>query len=299
MADPKKTAPRSAFKSFLVTIIATLFGVGFAALAGGDGIRAGDLPVYVVCAILAFAVNWLAFIPAAIAQTEKYYDLTGSLTYIAMIVTACFLSAPLDIRAIVIAAFVIIWATRLGTFLFSRISNDGGHDSRFDKIKINPPRFLVAWTLQAVWTIVTAAAALVVISTSDREPIGVFFWVGAAIWVAAFLTEVIADRQKSAFRSDPANKGKFISTGLWAWSQHPNYFGEIMLWTGAAIMAVPVLSGWSWLVFASPLLITLLLTKISGINMLDEAAKKKWGDDPAYQEYRRKTPVLIPRPPKS
>lgn len=286
-------------RSIAVVAFATALGLGFAALAGNEGVQVGDLPVYVICAIVAFMVNWLAFIPAALARTEKYYDMVGSLTYITMIVTACVLSVPLDTRAVVIAAMVLIWAIRLGSFLFLRIGKTGGHDSRFDKIKVNPPRFLAAWTLQAVWTIITAAAALVVISTDNREPIGVFFWIGFAIWLGAFLIEVIADRQKSAFRADPANDGDFIASGLWAWSQHPNYFGEIMLWTGAAIMAVPVLSGWSWLVFASPLLILLLLTKISGINLLDRAAKKKWGDDPAYQEYRRKTPVLIPRPPKS
>lgn len=283
--------------ALITVILATVFGLGFAWLAGGNGITAYGYPVFVICAAVAFAVNWLAFIPAAIAKTDKYYDLTGSFTYLAIIATACLLSAPLDLRAIVIAAMVVIWAARLGSFLFARIHKSGGTDDRFEKIKINPPRFLVAWTLQAVWTIITAAAALVIISASDREPIGIFFWVGAAIWVAAFTIEVVADRQKGAFKADPANKGRFIATGLWSWSQHPNYFGEIMLWTGAAIIALPVLSGWSFLVFASPLFITLLLTKISGINLLDKAAAKKWGDDPAYQEYRRKTSVLIPLPP--
>jgi steroid 5-alpha reductase family enzyme len=193
---------------------------------------------------------------------------------------------------------VVIWALRLGSFLFVRIGKSGGVDSRFDAIKVNPPRFLVAWSLQAVWTIITAAAALVVISATEQAVIDLFFWLGTAIWITAFMIEVVADRQKSAFKADPANKGKFISTGLWSWSQHPNYFGEIMLWTGAAIIAVPVLSGWSYLVFASPLFITLLLTKISGINLLDAAAEKKWGDDLQYQEYRRKTSVLVLRPPR-
>ncbi|GAA4641597.1 DUF1295 domain-containing protein [Pontixanthobacter gangjinensis] len=286
-------------KSLAVVVFATALGLGFAWLAGGNGITAFGYPVFVVCAAVAFAVNWLAFIPAAISQTEKYYDLTGALTYLTIIGTACVLSAPLDARAVVIAAMVVIWAVRLGSFLFVRIGKSEGGDSRFDAIRVNPPRFLVAWTLQAVWTIITAAAAVVVISTTNRVPLEIFFWIGSAIWVAAFLIEVIADHQKSVFKADPANEGKFISTGLWSWSQHPNYFGEIMLWTGAAIIALPVLSGWSFLVFASPLFITLLLTKISGINLLDKAAEKKWGDDPAYQEYRRKTSVLILRPPSN
>jgi steroid 5-alpha reductase family enzyme len=293
------TSSKQALHSLVVVLFATALGLGFAWLTGGNGAKAFGYPVFVICAATAFAVNWLAFIPAAIAQTEKYYDLVGAFTYFSIITSACILSAPLDTRAIVIAAMVVIWALRLGSFLFVRIGKSGGVDGRFDAIKVNPPRFLAAWTLQAVWTFITAAAALVVISATDRVPVGIWFWIGAVIWAAAFTVEVVADRQKSAFKSDPANSGKFISSGLWSWSQHPNYFGEIMLWTGAAIIALPVLSGWSYLVFASPLFITLLLTKISGINLLDKAAEKKWGDDPAYQEYRRKTSVLVLWPPRT
>ncbi|MEP2735904.1 MAG: DUF1295 domain-containing protein [Erythrobacter sp.] len=286
-------------RSLGVVLFATLLGTVFAWAAGSNGIQVSGLSVFVICAALAFAVNWLAFIPAAIARTEKYYDLIGAVTYISILVAACVLSAPLDLRAMVVAAMVAVWSLRLGTFLFKRIHGDGGIDKRFDKIKVNPPRFLIAWTLQAVWAIISASAAIVVISASDRMPLDIFFWIGAAVWIFGFAMEVIADRQKGAFKADPDNAGHFISTGLWSWSQHPNYFGEITLWTGIVIIAFPLLSGWSFLVFASPLFITLLLTKISGINMLDAAAEKRWGDDEDYQEYRRRTSVLIPLPPKA
>ncbi len=292
-------APKHGARNLITVISATALGLGFAWLAGRNGISAYGYPVVMICAAVAFAINWLAFIPSAIAQSDKFYDLTGAVTYLSIIGVACWLSAPLDMRAIVIAVMVAIWSLRLGAFLFVRIGKSGGTDARFEAIKVNPLRFLIAWTLQAVWAIITAAAALVIISTQDRVPLDIFFWLGAAIWLAAFLVEVIADQQKSAFKAEPANAGKFISTGLWSWSQHPNYFGEIMLWTGAAIIALPLLSGWSFLVFASPLFITLLLTKISGINLLDKAAAKKWGDDPAYAEYRRKTSVLVLRPPRA
>ena len=292
------TSYKKGLRSLAVVLLATAFGLGFAWLASSNGITAYGYPVPVICAAIAFAVNWLAFIPSAIARTEKFYDLVGAITNFSMISAACVLSAPLDTRAIVIAAMVVIWALRLGSFLFVRIAKSGGVDSRFDAIKVNPPRFLVAWTLQAVWTIITAAAALVVISATNRAPIDVFFWIGTAIWITGFLIEVLADRQKSTFKADPANKGKFISIGLWSWSQHPNYFGEIMLWIGVTIVAIPVLSGWSFLVFATPLLIALQIIKVSGINLLDKAATKKWGDDPEYQEYRRKTSVLVVWPPR-
>lgn len=90
----------------------------------------------------------------------------------------------------------------------------------------------------------------------------------------------------------------FISTDLWAWSRHPSCFGEIALWTGIAIMAIPLLSGWRWVVLISPVFVTLLLTRVSGIPMLEARADKRWGDDEAFQSYTRDTPVLIPRPPR-
>ncbi|WP_374128090.1 DUF1295 domain-containing protein, partial [Sphingomonas sp. 28-62-11] len=115
--------------------------------------------------MLAFAVNWLAFVPSAWAQKDTYYDTVGALTYLSVIGVAASNAWPLDTRAMVVATMVGIWTVRLGSFLFSRIHASGGADQRFEKIKVNPPRFLVAWTLQAVWVIFTASAALVIITS--------------------------------------------------------------------------------------------------------------------------------------
>ncbi|MBO6946259.1 DUF1295 domain-containing protein [Altererythrobacter sp.] len=289
---------RGAGRSLLIVAIATALGLGFAFLTGSGGITLDDYPALFACAVVAFAVNWLAFIPSAIAQKDTYYDTVGALTYLSVIGYSTYYAAPLDTRAIVVAVMVGIWTVRLGSFLFMRIHASGGADERFEKIKKNPPRFLVAWTLQAVWVIFTASAALVIITSQDAAPLGLFFWAGTAIWVIGFAFEVIADDQKRRFKKDPANKGKFIKSGLWAWSQHPNYFGEITLWTGILVMAIPLLSGWSWLAVISPIFVYLLLTRISGVNLLDGIGKDRWGDDPAYQQYRKNTPVLFPRPPK-
>lgn len=289
---------KGAGKSLMIVIIATALGLGFALSAGANGVTIDDYPVMFACAVVAFGVNWLAFIPSAIAQKDTYYDTVGALTYLSVIGFAAYHSAPLDTRAIVVAAMVGVWTVRLGSFLFMRIHAAGGADERFEKIKRNPPRFLVAWTLQAVWVIFTASAALVIITSQASAPLGVAFWAGAAIWVIGFAFEVIADDQKRRFKKDPANKGKFIQSGLWAWSQHPNYFGEITLWTGILVMAVPLLSGWSWLAVISPVFVYLLLTRISGVNLLDGIGKERWSDDPEYQAYRKNTPVLFPRPPK-
>ncbi len=284
-------------KSILIAIFVSAFALGFAFLAGGNSVALMGVSAFFVCAIIALAVNWLAFIPAAAAQSDKYYDTVGALTYLTVTAVACVAAWPLDPRAMVIAAMVAIWCIRLGSFLYIRIHAAGGSDSRFEKIKTKPSRFLVAWTVQALWVILTASAALAAITSKTRVPVDIFFWIGAAVWAVGITIETTADAQKKAFKDDPANKGDFIDVGLWKWSRHPNYFGEITLWTGILIMAIPVLSGWSWLVVISPLFVTLLLTKISGINLQNKQAEERWGDDPEYQKYRKNTPALIPMPP--
>jgi steroid 5-alpha reductase family enzyme len=288
-----------AARSLLVVLVASTIGLGFAWGAGGGSAPLAGWPAVFVCAGLAFVVNWLAFVPAALFQSDRFYDTTGALTYLTVIAAACAASWPLDPRSAIVAVMVAVWTVRLGSFLFTRIHAAGGTDVRFAKIKVNPPRFLVAWTLQALWVIFTASAALVIITAPEPAPLDGFFWAGAALWVIGFAFEVIADEQKRRFRADPANHGTFITTGLWAWSQHPNYFGDITLWAGILVIAIPQLAGWNWLVVLSPLFVALLLTRVSGINLLDAIAKKRWGDDPAWQAYVARTPVLLPRPPRS
>lgn len=288
----------NAVRGLSVVLLVTIIGLGFAYLAGSNSSNVWGYQAVMVCAAIAFAVNWLAFIPSAAAQSDKFYDTTGALTYLSVMSVAAYTAWPLSLPKAVIAGMVAIWTIRLGTFLFTRIHAAGGTDSRFAQIKINPARFLVAWTLQAVWVIFTASAALIAITSEAELPMGAFFWIGALIWIVGFGFEAVADKQKSRFKADPANEGKFISTGLWAWSQHPNYFGEITLWLGILVMAVPVLSGWSWLAVISPVFVYMLLTRISGINLLDKSAKERWGDDADYQAYTKNTPVLFPAPPK-
>ena len=277
-------------------IIAVLLGA-FVSWAGSDGGASyNGVPIFAICGALAFAVNWLVFIPSAIAQTEKFYDLTGGITYISVTIAAVALTPELDLRGRIVGAMVVIWSARLASFLFMRISRDG-KDSRFDNIKNRPPRFFLAWTLQGLWVLLTAATAFAVITGGNSKPIGIIGYIGMAVWAAGMLIEIIADRQKSKFRSDPANKGRFIKTGLWAWSRHPNYFGEIVIWIGMAIIALPVLQGWQYVTLISPVFVTFLLTKVSGVPMLEESADERWGGEEEYEAYKRNTPVLIPRPP--
>ncbi len=293
---------KGAGRSVFIALVAAGLGLGFAFLAGTGSLPLGGISAVFACALIAMGVNWFAFIPAAAAQSDRFYDTTGALTYLSVIAAACFAAVTaigtLDARAAVVAGMVAVWTLRLGAFLYTRIHAAGGTDVRFEKIKVNPPRFLVAWTMQACWVIFTASAALIIITTPNPPPLDAFFWVGAALWLIGFGFEVIADDQKRRFKADPANKGRFITSGLWAWSQHPNYFGEITLWAGIAVIALPLLSGWGWLALFSPVFVTLLLTKVSGINLLDGIAQKRWGNDSEYQRYRSRTPVLFPQPPR-
>ena len=283
--------------SLIVFPILILIGY-LVALAGSQGgATLGSLPVFGIVVALAFLIQWLVFIPAYMYQTEKYFDITGSITYITVTgVALCYTrySVDLDARSILIAALVIVWAIRLGTFLFSRIRK-AGKDDRFDELKPNFFRFLNVWTIQGLWVTFTAAAALVAITSATRKNLDAFAVIGALVWVIGFVIEVTADAQKSRFNADPANKGKFIRTGLWSRSRHPNYFGEIVLWIGIAIIAIPVLQGWQWVAMISPLFVTLLLTRVSGIPLLENKADTKWGGQADYETYKKNTPILIPR----
>ena len=278
-------------------IVITIVIGALISLAGSDGgDRFGMFPVFAMCGVLAFAVNWAVFVPSSLKKTENYYDLTGGITYITVTAVAVWLSQPLDLRSAIVAGMVLVWSTRLASFLFMRISR-AGKDSRFDTMKHKPVRFFLAWTLQGLWVLLTAACALAIITGGNREPLGVIGYIGIAVWTIGLLIEIVADQQKSAFRADPANAGKFINKGLWAWSRHPNYFGEIVLWTGMAIIAIPVLEGWQWATLISPVFVFFLLTRVSGVPLLEAAADERWGGQEDYEAYKRTTSVLVIRPP--
>ncbi|MGD1992026.1 MAG: DUF1295 domain-containing protein [Anaerolineae bacterium] len=289
-----ETADRNALIALPVVILAAL-GIALAGSQGGASVL--GIPIFALAVAVIFVIQWLGFIAAYLLQTEKFYDLTGSVTYISVTIMAVLLSPVVDGRSILLLVLVVIWAGRLGTFLFRRILK-AGKDTRFDDIKVSFIRFLNTWTLQGLWVTFTLAAALAAITTATRRELGLFALIGFLVWCLGFGIEAVADAQKSRFRADPENKGKFIHTGLWAWSRHPNYFGEIVLWVGVAIIALPVLRGWQWVTLVSPVFVTLLLTRISGVPILERRADEKWGGQEDYEAYKERTPVLIPRPPK-
>ena len=288
-------SPRAA--SAVAIVVSLALGAAIAAAGSDGGEELGGLPTFAWLVIVAFGVNLLVFIPSFLKQTEHYFDLTGSITYVTVTVLAMStVETELDTRSLILGVAITIWAGRLGGFLFRRIKRDGG-DGRFDKLKIDWLVFLRVWVLQGLWVTITAGAALAAMTSGSKQDLGVLGIIGAALWLVGFAIEVIADRQKSVFRADEANTGHFITTGLWAWSRHPNYFGEITLWFGIAVLAIPALDGWQLATLISPLFVFVLLTRISGVPLIERRGLKRWGDDPEYQAYLAKTPVLMLRPP--
>ena len=247
--------------------------------------------------VLIFVIQWIAYIPAFIFKTEKFYDLTGSLTYIAAISFALYstnTSQSLDLGSLIIGAAIIVWAVRLGSFLFMRVHKDK-KDGRFDTIKTSFSQFFMTWTLQGMWVFICSSAALVAIANPTGVPINIVFIIGLALFILGFVVEIIADNQKSAFRSIPENKDVFINEGLWARSRHPNYFGEITLWTGITVMGISTFEGMNYLALFSPIFSYLLLNYVSGVRMLEYRGHKKWGHLDAYQDYKESYPKTNPK----
>ncbi len=242
---------------------------------------------------MAVLIQFLVFLPSFLFQTEKFYDLTGSLTYISVTSIAYFsLDSPTTIDTI-LYLYVIVWAGRLGIFLFRRI-NKVGKDVRFDKAKKKFFWFLQYWMGQAAWVVFTAGASILAILSPVEAELEVLAFIGIFLWWSGFLIEVISDYQKRKFRETSDPKTEFISTGLWARSRHPNYFGEITLWVGMAVISLSSLSGIEYVTaVVSPLFVYLLLRKAEGVPMLERIADERYGELTDYQEYKANTPVLM------
>ncbi len=239
--------------------------------------------------LISLGINIVLFIPAFIFKTDKITDLSYSLSFIAVAVIGLFFSDH-SIFRFILALMVVVWGLRLGIFLFIRIRKMN-KDKRFDGVRENFIKFLRFWLLQAVavWVILIPAIFFLLSGSSE------VFWAGLGVWAFGLIIEAAADIEKYMFRQDEKNKGRFINTGLWRYSRHPNYFGEILCWAGIYVFVFPALTGTQKLYsLASPLFITILLLFVTGIPPLEKRADEKWGNEKDYQEYKRKTSILIP-----
>ena len=262
-------------------------------IANGTGL---DLVVKAV--IIAFCMQWVAFIPAYALQTEKFYDLMGSITYLTVMWFSLYYSSNnfsnLNGANIALVFLISLWALRLGSFLFMRVHKDG-EDKRFRSIKPSATQFFMTWTLQGLWVSLCSMCALTAISSDTGVSVNILFYIGLGLFIYGFCTEVIADKQKSMFRAIPENRDKFITTGLWAKSRHPNYFGEIVLWLAVALMSFSSLQGLQYITLISPIFTYILLVHVSGVRMLESRGDKKWGHLDEYKHYQKSTPMLFPK----
>ena len=270
--------------NYIVSFVAVLISISLGTLTGIDEVRNGI--------ILSFIFHWLLFIPAFIFKTEKFYDLTGSLSYITIILYVLISSnnGISNFGNIILSSLIIIWTLRLGSFLFLRIKK-AGEDKRFREIKKSFSWFFMAFTFSGMWVSICALCALTGIS-NGIELTGVTY-IGILLFVIGFILEIIADTQKTNFRKIKDNKDKFITTGLWKYSRHPNYLGEIILWIGVAIISYSSLEINQLFTLISPIFTYLLLVHVSGINLLEKSGKKKWGNLNEYKQYKKETPRLF------
>ena len=280
-------------RALAVILVAVAIALAVAFAGGQSGPVVRGWPLLVFCAALSFGIQWVAFVPAFALKTERFYDLAGSLTYLALLASAARFGPPRSMADTLLLLMCGLWALRLGSFLFLRIHKDGA-DKRFTHIKTHFWRFAVSWTLQGLWVFFTLCPVLIVVASPAWHSTTAWTLAGAGLWVLGFGIEIMADWQKRQFRADPHNAGRFIQTGLWARSRHPNYAGEMLLWFGIFVMCIPMLQGWQWVSLVSPLFIVLLLTRVSGVPLLEASADARWGADPAYQAYKAQTPVLWP-----
>ena len=247
----------------IIGILTILLISAIVAFAGSQGSAAiSTIPLFAICASVGFILHWTVFIPSYLLQTEHYFDLTGALSYISTITLAAYLHPLLDLRGLIICVLISIWAVRLGSFLFMRIKR-AGQDRRFIESKTRFWQFLYIWTMGGAWVFITMAAGLAAITSMTQRPLGIFAIAGVFLWLVGFSIEVVADRQKTKFRQLPENADHFITSGLWAYSRHPNYFGEILLWLGITVIALPTLVGWQYVTLISPIFVALLLITVS------------------------------------
>lgn len=285
-------------KDYITVVIAFSLGSIVAVAGSNGGYEFKGYSILLICMAFSFLLHWIAFLPSYLARTEKFYDIIGTVAYLTVLATASYLTIlstndSLQIRSIITIALVTVWALRLGLFLFIRVLK-AGEDRRFREVKQNFSKFLVWWSVSALWVFLTSANALTMIINNVGYSDDLYFYLGLLLWLVGFSFESVADEQKRRFKSDVNNKDSFIQTGLWSISRHPNYFGEILLWIGMAVIAFPTLEGWQYVTLISPFFIYVLLTRVSGVNLLEQRADQKWGGDEDYEIYKKNTPVLIP-----
>jgi steroid 5-alpha reductase family enzyme len=246
-------------------------------------------------ALAIWAYMNLIFILAIIRKDNSIVDSAWGMGFVLVaLVSLDYTNGPV-LRSLVVTALVGIWGGRLAWHIWRR-NRGHGEDFRYARWRREWGRWFLLrsyfqiYMLQGI-LLFTIAYPILLINRSRTPGFTLLDGAGILIWTAGFLFEAIGDRQLARFKQDPAHRGRIMTEGLWSWTRHPNYFGESVMWWGIFIVALNVPGGWT--AICSPLVITLLLTKVSGVPMLE----KKYAENAEFQAYARRTPAFFPRIP--
>ena len=240
--------------------------------------------LFTVCMQMSF------FAIAYTLQIDKVTDFAGASNFLLLAILTLWMGKDFSFPKIAASIMIVLWSLRLGVYLSYRIFV-WGEDHRFDEMRKKFWSFLGFWVYQILWVFLTSLP-VIYLNSLDNELSWNFVGVlGCTIFLIGFEIEAWADYTKFNHK---LNNEKWCTAGLWKYSRHPNYFGNIMLWFGIFIFCynygVPL-----WTI-TSVLWITFLLFFVSGINLLEDSSNKKYGDNPEYRNYKNQTSIFIPLP---
>lgn len=251
-------------------------------------------PLVTIAIVLAVFIHLWFLVAVAITRNDVA-DIAWGLGFVLVAWTGL-LTSDASLRSMILTAMVTLWGCRLSWHIFRRARHKP-EDARYSKWRAEWSHpilrsYLQVFVLQGILLYIIALP-ITFIHASAAKPIGLLGGIGIAVWCIGFLCEVIADRQLRLFLQQPENKGKIMDQGLWRYSRHPNYFGEVLLWWGIWLLGSEVAS--PLLLLMSPLTITTLILFVSGVPLLE----KKYADRPDFQAYKKRTSVFVPWFPKS
>jgi len=249
--------------------------------------------ILITTLLISCIIQTLFFILAAILKTDKFTDLTYGLTFILLSIFSILISGNFTKYKIILLFIIVIWAVRLITYLFKRILIMK-KDKRFDGVRENFLKFAQFWFFQAISVWIILLPSIIILTSGNIIELTYMSLLGIIYWLIGMIFETIADIQKFCFKLNPKNKDKWISSGFWKYSRHPNYFGEILCWFGIFVYIFPNLKGIQIFSIISPLYITILLLFVSGIPILEKSYNERFKNNKEYQKYKKETSILIP-----
>lgn len=283
----------SKIKHFFSTTIVLLIIICITYLLSFDSIKINNFPLVYIFTIIILILNTLSFMHSYVFKTDIFFDLIGSISFISVGVASLILITDVDANQILIFFLLIIWALRLGPFLFIRRLS-AGPDERLSEYFKSPLSLYFIWTMNSLWVFLTSLSMIVIFSSSQDNEFGLMQWLGLLIWVFGFLIEVVSDTQKNKFNKK--NKGAFIESGLWKYIRHPNYLGEIIIWFGIFVISINYINSiFTALSILSPIFVFILLRFLTGVPQLEQRGEEKWGKQEKYLKYKERTGILLPK----